>query len=195
MAATPRGYPYPLPTDPVADYPAVGQTLATKLDNGPIETLGDVTSGKGSTGELRIGKNGSNQPAIWWGVGDWYQVMTVAGELDTNVNLKSVHMRVQRHPFGGVRHIESGVLSFGPLNINQKATMTLTFTDPYASPPTTVLGASNPGDYTGGNSPGAAPSYAWCAGQSGATSVVSSVNASNTTPTNIYVYWMAEGSD
>lgn len=190
---TTHGYPYPNPDDAVAGYPAVGQELAQKLDDGPIDTDGDIYARRGATAQVMIGDIGGPGIAFGASTGNYFYGST--GGIYTDARLRIKGLMTARHAYANDRHFEAGSLACGPVATNVKKAMSLAFTDPFYNSPTMALGAVNETDYAGGNTPGPAPAYVWAifGGPAGCTMYIS--NASNSNPSVLWICYVVEGPD
>jgi hypothetical protein len=103
--------------------------------------------------------------------------------------------KLQRHAYTARHHMESGVVAFGTVATNVKASSSVTFTSAFPGGPNIVTGAVNASDPNGANTPGPCPAHAWVMYISGAAFTLWAVNASNTNPSTLYGYWSAEGPD
>lgn len=133
-AATPNGWPYPTASDPVAGGAAAIQALATKLDTGPVTTLGSFTSLPGTAREVKLGGHGT-YPILFLGpAGDVY-VFGASGYLQVAAaGLIVAGMHVMRSHSGLPPQIADPVL--GPSNNTNS--YTIAFLAPFSAVPVVV---------------------------------------------------------
>jgi hypothetical protein len=104
-------------------------------------------------------------------------------------------LRGHRHPYANDRHIESGTLS-ASLASGAVTNSSPTFTDAFASAPNVTVGFFNQTDPTGGNTSGNGnPAIAWISALSTTGLTIYIRNNSNSNPSTIVGYWIAEGQD